>query len=186
MQHLERHKEANIALRETAVHASRLPCLPGHGHAAFGGEQRKVCVLLVFLSSHWRSFCGEMTPPCFCSPTLVWVSESRPLPCFCHQFPQFILPINHPGELYRPTKAFKVNGKTNHVKSAVKPTFLPPWCPGAPAPPGSGQAAHFLPSQLALNLGQGPGESQGWSPRDDLPSAGTRSAHALASTTQRQ
>lgn len=64
-----------------------------------------------FLSYHGlRFFCGEMAASCLCSLTLAWCLKAAHYPV-CHQFPRFILPINHHGELYRPTKAFKLMAK---------------------------------------------------------------------------
>lgn len=158
MEHLERHKEANAGAQRWPLLAPRCaPAFLATDTRHFGVNKGK-CVrsfFFFFFKFPWEKFLWGDDTSLFSSPDPVWVSESRPLPCFCHQFPGFILPINHPGELYRPTKAFKVNGETNHVKSAVKPTSLPPQRPSAPAPPGSDEAAHFLPSQLALDLGQG-------------------------------
>lgn len=145
-----------------------------------GGTERNLCDFF-FLKLSLEEFCVEMAPPCFCSVTLMWVSASCPLPCFCHQFPQFILFRNHPGELYRPTKAFKVNGKTNHVKTPL--SNHPPPLPSAQVPlplPGPVRQPISCCSSWHWALGRGTeGGGPGESPRGDLPSARTQSTQTL-------
>lgn len=93
-----------------------LPGASERGDTAFCEEaERDLCAAFQKVITGVLFVEQRLLPAFVPDPSMV--SESHPLPCFCHQFPQFMLPVTHHRGLYRPTKAFKVNGKTNHVKT---------------------------------------------------------------------